>query len=217
MSAEDENAVRKYRLMLKAGVPSAAVALKMRSEGVEERLIRGLCGDGQGTGEPAGGEGSRKASKKEVELDAADESKVQKYRAMLKAGVPAAAVRLKMLSEGVERRLVQALFPEDRGSSGGEKVEPPVKTPAPNRRASKLLTLHWTPLGLSKEQLDRTVWAKGSKDRVSLLSCPTPQGIVRWKGPMKASPIHVRSPCLASNRATPPSRGAGAVAGDSKA
>uniref|UniRef100_A0A7S2WBB6 FH2 domain-containing protein n=1 Tax=Rhizochromulina marina TaxID=1034831 RepID=A0A7S2WBB6_9STRA len=53
-------------------------------------------------------------------------------------------------------KLVQALFPPDDCSS----------TPQVSRRASKLLTLHWTPLGLSEEQLGQTVWAQKHTDKV---------------------------------------------------
>jgi hypothetical protein len=171
LTDEEDKQTRKYRGMLKAGVPADAVKHKMVGDGVEPRLIRAVLGES----EPAVGEGDDAAL--EV-LSAEDEAKVSKYRGMLKAGVPTDAVRHKMVGDGLGARLVASVCGGDKGvdTGGTERWQgrdsnnsaadggladagKTAQAKKPKVPASKLLTLHWTPLGLSEEEHANSVWA----------------------------------------------------------
>ena len=185
LSPEDEAAARKYRGMLKAGVPAPAVQHKMTKDGLAAHIMAAVCG-------PCAAEAAEAAGAKATAaptLTAAEEAQVGKYRGMLKAGVPNQAVRNKMSSEGLAAKLIEAVCGLDRGvATGGTekwggregKVGEEEKVGAngarPNgAKPSNLLTLHWTPLGLSEEEHSKSIWATnaasmgGSPDKLQRL------------------------------------------------
>ena len=108
-------------------------------------------------------------------LSPAEEALATKFRAMLKAGVPEQAVRNKMAAEGAPAAVTAAVFGgaeeaavetggtekwtgrRDRSGGGGGPAGDAscaASGEGNRRRASNLLTLHWTPLsGLSEEMV----------------------------------------------------------------
>lgn len=108
LSSEDERKVSKYRQMLKMKVPSEAVRHKMKSDGIEERLISAALEPSKES--PKNGEGSSNLSPE-------DEAKVAKYRKMLKMNVPSAAVQHKMTLDGIDQRLIDVVCSAASGTS----------------------------------------------------------------------------------------------------
>ncbi len=134
--------------MLKAGVPAQAVRLKMGTDGLSARVVSVVCGVDANAA-------AVDKSAKPAGLSAEEEDAVGKFRAMLKAGVPVAAVRLKMAGAGLQGHLIAALCGAEDGAddgkgawSGRSKAE--AKAKEKKAVGSKLLTLHWTPLGISQ-------------------------------------------------------------------
>ena len=136
----------------------------MISEGIkDERLVVAVCGcdkqsDTKATEEPM------MESKIFGKLSAEEEQLVGKYRSMLKAGVPPNAVQNKMRAEGLVLKLITAVVGgtnniESKSIVDGERSQ--------KKAPSKLMTLHWTPLEVSEEQLEDTVWAKSQQARMS--------------------------------------------------
>jgi hypothetical protein len=139
-SAKDDGPTQKYRKMLQAGVPPMAVRHKMVADGLPETEIESIF------------EPENKPGKSSIDESAENGELVHKYRAMLKAGVPPQAVEHKMVQDGVDKNLIG-------GVVGGDRVDSLARHAALS--ASKLMTLHWTPLGLSKKDLGKSVWGSG--------------------------------------------------------
>jgi len=174
MTTEEDKQTRKYRAMLKAGVPKEGVRHKMIKDGIEERLICLMFN------EPYDHKNKKNNKDNEVEtLTLEEEGKIAKFKAMLKAGVPMIAVRHKMIKElgNENQRLINAVCGKDDGSDslnneGTEKWkgrngdndenDDKLKTAKKPKNTSKLLTLHWTPLGISEEQFESSMWAQAT-------------------------------------------------------
>jgi len=138
---------QKYKKMLQAGVPLMAVRHKMVADGIPDTEIDRVLHSDKTPSEGVPGF-----------ADSADhEQDLRKYRAMLKAGVPPQAVEQKMTKDGIERQLI-------RNVVGGDSPSCLVRSPAV--AASTLITVHWTPLGLSKEDFTNSVWGSGSSSMV---------------------------------------------------
>ena len=175
LSAEEEASVKKYRGMMKAGVPPQAVRNKMASESLASRLIDAVCGPLEGATPK-----SDDNSQKDVVLSEEEEKSCGKFRSMLKAGVPPQAVRNKMAAENLAAKLINSVCgPEhvetggteswvgrsgtggkgssSRGGKGGKSGK--------GGKQSSMLTLHWTPLDFSEEDHKKSVWARGTCSR----------------------------------------------------
>jgi len=114
LSAEEEASVKKYRGMIKAGVPPQAVDNKMTQDGLARKLIDSVLGI------KSAPEVEKKVevAKATEELSEEEETSVKKYRGMIKAGVPAQAVRNKMTSESLASRLIDAVCGSLEGAAG---------------------------------------------------------------------------------------------------
>eukprot|EP00968_Pinguiococcus_pyrenoidosus_P019333 scaffold2094_cov239-Pinguiococcus_pyrenoidosus.AAC.7 len=95
---KDDERFQKYFKMLKSGVPKAAVAHKMQSDGVDPSALDADPDQPFGAGTPAVAAGP----------PLKDDPKYTKYLKMLKSGVPKAAVAHKMRSDGLDPAALDA-------------------------------------------------------------------------------------------------------------
>ena len=118
ISSEDESTLSKYRKMLKMHVPPQSVENKMKMESIDQKLIDVLFSSPPPPPSveappplhiPTEDESTPAATV--AELSSEDEAKLTKYRKMLKMHVPPQAVENKMNQEGIEQKLIAALFP----------------------------------------------------------------------------------------------------------
>jgi len=105
LSEEEEKVASKYRKMLKMGIPPDAVKHKMTSDAVEPKIMNAVL-DVDKPREDTSKEGGGK------KLSDEEEATVSKFRKMMKMGVPADGVRHKMMMEGVDAKLIDAVFDE---------------------------------------------------------------------------------------------------------
>ena len=178
LNSVEEASIKKYRSMAKAGVPLPAVRMKMASEGImDARIVAAVCGSDtsprgqQQFAQPAAQSSTKQQppppqqqQQQQHPLSAEEEQLVGKYRSMIKAGVPPQAVQNKMRAEGLVLKLITAVVGgSDENESQDGKAAGQCKGKEMGKRKkleSKLMTLHWTPLEVSEEQLGTTVWAK---------------------------------------------------------
>ena len=110
---EEDSIAEKYRKMLKLGMPDDAVRSKMTIDGVAEHIIADVLGEenpaASSSTSPDGGVGVDPVSN----LSAEDEALAATYRKMLKMGLPADAVRHKMVQDGVNNDVIAAVLGKD--------------------------------------------------------------------------------------------------------
>ena len=128
LSGEEEATAEPYQKMKKMGLPDDAVRHKMQQDGIEAKIIASVLGDPwngsastnvastslpppQTTVSPALSESLAPS----VRLSQEEEVMVTPYRKMQKMGLPDDAVRHKMQQDGVESRLIAAVFGEPDG------------------------------------------------------------------------------------------------------
>ena len=127
LSDSDEAIAQKYRKMMKIGMPPPAVRHKMAGDGVPAHIVNAvLSGDappaprkpaGGGGGGSSGGGGGASLPP----LSDADEAIAQKYRKLMKVGLPPPAIRHKMTGDGVAAHIINAVI------AGG--ADPPPRKP----------------------------------------------------------------------------------------
>ncbi len=143
LTDQEKDQVRKYRLMMKNKVPEQAVEHKMTMEGVSSDLVKKLVFNPQAmsvtsaasapapvmdtTSAPISAPVSETVTEK---LSEEDEASLSKYKKMLKMHVPGSAVIHKMKMEGVQVRLIEAMFPEEKEENTPEEVKKP-EAPTP--------------------------------------------------------------------------------------
>ena len=103
-SEEEEEIMRKFRTMLRFGVPLESVRHKMMLEEVDSKLIEEVVG------------GSSDASTKvqDNELNNEEEAIVEKFRKMKKMGVPLEAVRHAMMKENINESIIEKFLGPDK-------------------------------------------------------------------------------------------------------
>jgi hypothetical protein len=110
LSKEEEDLVVKYRKMLKMGIPADGVRHKMTKDGVDSKIVDAVFVVEEG-----------KNISCEDPLNAAlskeQEERVVKYRKMLQMGIPANGVRHKMTKDGVDSKIVDAVFVFEEGKN----------------------------------------------------------------------------------------------------
>jgi len=147
LTPSEEVSLEKYRKMIKMLVPPSAVRHKMTMDGIEERLIRIVCSDGDK--QPSSSFTENKTIS--TEFSEEDEKKVASYRKMKKI-LPPDALRHKMKVDGIDENLICIFF--------GEKPLPPSKN-VPKLRVTtqkdRLVAFHWTPL--SPTTAEQSFWA----------------------------------------------------------
>lgn len=115
LSASDEQIAARYRLMLKMGIPAEGVRHKMTLENVDVKIaasVFAVVGE-QGHREPRQTLASSTVRPAPSQLPSAvDEAVAEKYRKMLKLGIPCDGVRHKMNQDKVEARIVAIVLGE---------------------------------------------------------------------------------------------------------
>jgi hypothetical protein len=116
LTDEEKKSVVQYKKMLAVGLPPDAVRHKMTLEGVQEHVVAAVLGEAiTKVSKPSAPEPESSKISEE------DEKLVTKYKKMLKTGIPAGAVRHKMMLEGVEASVVAAVLGDDAIVINAEK------------------------------------------------------------------------------------------------
>jgi hypothetical protein len=102
-SKEEERIICKFRKMLKINVSREAVRNKMTVENVDNKIIEAVLGKVE---QPP----QQQDIKQPKSLSSEDESIAEKYKKMLKVGLPREAVQHKMRKENVSNSIFVALF-----------------------------------------------------------------------------------------------------------
>eukprot|EP00534_Pseudo-nitzschia_fraudulenta_P003449 CAMPEP_0201135718 /NCGR_PEP_ID=MMETSP0850-20130426/54473_1 /ASSEMBLY_ACC=CAM_ASM_000622 /TAXON_ID=183588 /ORGANISM="Pseudo-nitzschia fraudulenta, Strain WWA7" /LENGTH=837 /DNA_ID=CAMNT_0047406921 /DNA_START=500 /DNA_END=3013 /DNA_ORIENTATION=+ len=138
LSENEEETVRKYRKMMKMGMPEGAVGHRMARDGVSERIVKAVMSGGgdppRGSSKPSssGGRSDRAASV----LSPEEEAIAEQYRKMMKIKMPEGAIRHKMVSDGVSQKIQESVFAGD-----SPKAAPPERTAASTGSAARASSL----------------------------------------------------------------------------
>lgn len=114
LSEDDESIAQFYRKKLSMGMPADAVRHKMVQDGIEPHIIAAVMGDGgtaaplQETSIPSLPAMATSASSATLSED--EEALAQFYCKKLKMGMPADAVRHKMVQDGVDERVISSVL-----------------------------------------------------------------------------------------------------------
>ena len=157
LTAADEAIAAPYRKMLKMMIPKEAVSHKMAKDQIDPKIMAAVVGT------------SESSPKEETNLTPAEEAAAATYRRMLKLQMPHDAIRHKMEKDQMSDKVIRIVLGNKSGGNGAAtKLSKPSQA---TERASKLVSLHWTPL--SGKELDNSVWCAAKKGKVA----PTqPQG-----------------------------------------
>ena len=211
---EREARYEKYRKMLKAGVPLPAVRNKMADDGLDPAAAHGP------DRRPA-----KAAPAAEKKGGAEEDPRYARYRKMLKAGVPRAAVVNKIRSDGLD----PSPFEEEEGGGDGgggggggrggggsaDSKKAAGRAKGGERRASvKLVSIHWEPVNdLPPERLRKSVWAQsdGGEDGIAQDEIEALQSLFGVDAAQKRSAGRARG-AKGGAAAQAQARGAGAAA-----
>eukprot|EP00934_Nitzschia_sp_Nitz4_P000444 Nitzschia sp. Nitz4//scaffold34_size148208//121684//127830//NITZ4_002993-RA/size148208-processed-gene-0.54-mRNA-1//-1//CDS//3329548834//444//frame0 len=148
LTPDEEKVAQPYRKMLKMMIPKEAVAHKMKKEEVSDAIIAAVVGEEFCSKKAA----AKKGPAGVPTLTDEEESVASSYRKMLSLRIPKEAIRQKMASEGISKKIIAAVL--------GEKlVDGDTKTPVKRGKQG----FHWSPL-VSSAQLKNSVWSKTSFD-----------------------------------------------------
>ena len=142
LTAAEEAIAAPFRKMLKMMIPKEGVRHKMVKDQVDAKIIDAVVGS----------DGS--SEKEEVKLTLAEKATVAKYTKMLKLQMPREAVRHNMEKDQVSEKVIGVVLDIKGGSASSTGSNQQSQA---SKRASKLVSLHWTPL--SGKELDNSVWA----------------------------------------------------------
>ena len=137
--------LEKYRKMLKAGVPMPAVCEKASQDGLSQADIEVLRGT----------KTKNVKGKIAPPLLSGSGMKLEKYRKMLKAGVPMPAVRARAAQDGLNQSDINAL------TGGNQPIDRTVNGPSHLRSANGLTRLHWEKI--DDERLKHSIWGSPSR------------------------------------------------------
>ena len=165
-------ATAKFAKMLKAGVPARAVELKMRAEGHDELISLVMNGSASSKGGGVALPSRLRDASIEPDVSCLTEGEKAleaKFAAMIKAGVPSAAVIQKMTSEGISEAVMRAAV-GDRGDDDNTARAERARAPPIMRRRSlgtgiALINLHWTPL--PADALSSTIWQAAAAENAA--------------------------------------------------
>ncbi|GAX15365.1 hypothetical protein FisN_8Lh344 [Fistulifera solaris] len=110
LTSDEEAVVDKYRKMTKTGLPEEAVRYKMDQDGVSDKIIALVFGES--TSDPAGPETGPVSTTSSSSLSEEEMGLASQYAKMKKMGMPEEAIRHKMTQDGVESKIVSAVFGE---------------------------------------------------------------------------------------------------------
>ena len=171
LTEEEEKVASKYKRMLKMGVPLDAVKHSMTKEGVDSKIAAAVAEEASPQVTASESIPTTPARPKSVPktgpvLSEEEEKIAAKYRKMLKLCIPKEAVRHDMRKEGVNDKIVEAIFgKEDANATDTTNMKTPVT--GKNR---KTIALHWTTSNLAPEQLQQSIFARSASKKRKLMS-----------------------------------------------
>ncbi|GKY95468.1 hypothetical protein MPSEU_000508400 [Mayamaea pseudoterrestris] len=122
LTEDDEALAQFYRKKIKMGMPQDAVRHKMAQDGVDEHVIAAVCGARVSTQEPVPAPTPIPAPlpvpSSLQDLTEDEEALAQFYCKKIKMGMPADAVRHKMMQDGVDNKVIAAVC----GGTGEQHV-----------------------------------------------------------------------------------------------
>ena len=116
LTVKEEKVAALYRKMLKMMVPLEAVRHKMEKEGVDQKIVSAVLGEGKVTQKQVGDTSNQ--------LSSAEQKIADKYKKMLKLMVPKEAVEHRMKKDQVDNKIIIAVVggkPEDSRPNKGLK------------------------------------------------------------------------------------------------
>jgi len=123
LSPEDEAVAEQYRKMIQMGMPDDAVKHKMTQDDVKREIIESVMKHEASSKDPASSETSGAVGQSSITLTADEEAQANKFRKMLKMGLPEEAVRHKMAAASVDPKIIAAVVGGD--APGGEEEAAP--------------------------------------------------------------------------------------------
>lgn len=145
LSVDEENVAASYRKMLKMMIPVEAVEHKMKKDEVDPKIIAAVVGKPKPDPVP---------TKSSVPtLSDEEESVASSYRKQLGLRIPKEAIRQKMESEGISRKIIASVL--------GEQLT--VEDTKKGSMKKGKQGFHWKPLEPT-ENLKNSVWSKASFD-----------------------------------------------------
>ncbi len=108
LSKQEEETAKKYRKMMKMGLPEGAVVHKMSQDGVSQRIVDAVLSGEDASPPPPPVSRSAKSSSSSssrAALSPAEEKIAAQYRRMLKIKMPEGAVLHKMIADGVSAHI----------------------------------------------------------------------------------------------------------------
>ncbi len=170
----NDASLSKYKKMIAMGVPSQAVANKMRQDGVEKKKISAFeVANGLAYATPPapipitpichmdkGCASQTELARRSIENDAS----LSKYKKMIAMGVPAQAVANKMKQDGVVKTKIAAFEVVNHITKSHSHIPapklslpmPPTQTPT-RRTSVAMQKIHWKPV--SQERVGNSLWA----------------------------------------------------------
>ncbi len=147
LTSQEEVVATPYRKMLKMMIPKEAVEHKMKKDQIDEKIIVAVVGIST--------QSSRSATSNPSipKLTDEEESVASSYRKMIGLRIPREAVKQKMESEGISRKIIASVLGEKLSSDDNKKGQ--------TKRSKQ--GFHWNPLN-SSENLKNSVWSKSSFD-----------------------------------------------------
>jgi len=126
LSAEEEEIADRFRKMLKMGMPEGAVVQKMAVEGVSQKIQDAVLAEVEHVAPETSSPGADAYSPEG--LTAEEEEIANRFRKMLKMGMPAGAVQQKMAVEGISQKIQDAVLAGEDNAKEEEKYEPPLSS-----------------------------------------------------------------------------------------
>jgi hypothetical protein len=161
----DEKIASKYRKMLKLRIPVEAVEHGMKKDGVAQHIIEAVLGKSTGVPDnvdaadlPATPVSTFSSASTLSDSDAAT---VEKYKKMIKMGIPEDAVRHKLLNDGVDTKFHEFIF-DNNSQKDSSKPVPSLPSLSP---ADEAVAAHYRKLISRGVPKDSVRWGM-TKDKV---------------------------------------------------
>jgi hypothetical protein len=110
LTSEEEEIAGKYRRMLKMGIPKDGVKHKMKSDQVDSKIVEAVFAVDSGTDFISEDDSKAKLTSEEEEI-------ADKYRKMLKMGIPKGGVTHKMMKDQIDAKIVEAVLGSEKDDS----------------------------------------------------------------------------------------------------
>ena len=154
LSEEDEILVKKFKSMLKMGVPEAAVRHKMASEGISLAVTLAVFKDPEKSKDSDDSmpttlkpeisvmhETQEETTSPQSTLSFEEETVANKYRKMLKMHIPQQAVRHKMTMDQIDSKIVEAVLGPDPNAKKSVIAERIQLSPEQEKEATKYIKM----------------------------------------------------------------------------